>query len=1077
MIRKSATTLLISMGILSATWAQLPYSTDFSTGYTVGNDLAGQQGWVKAAGTNAFDITAAGTADSAPTLFDGIDAAVYQTVSSGNAIDDQWDGVVDFAVSRTDPAFANGAILAVGLSSNNGGNLAGADDVYVNVSSGFPDQLKVSISGGATIIDVDSAFCGWDAPDPGIDLQTDTLRLAYAIRKTRDSGVYSMTCSLSNLTSGAAVDGTIASFGTCQTAYDSATLPYLLMQHDGGAGYNGNTNQFDVAVDELSLSHSTGNLPTLYPTAVSAIPDDGTVDLAWGAVVEAQSYDILRDDVVIASGITTNVYNDSGLSNGTEYKYVVRSKAADATDADSAPVYATPDTAAINETFLDTTFDTADGYSDGILDAQSRWLEITAGAANAFTVDADGNGYALSTAGAAATNGAGVYWSRECTNTAGSVWSGSIVFTVNASNSPMTEKVEGVNTQQVANITGNPEWGGASDFFRFGLSSDVDNSVVMPNNGVTTAIMSWYTDTGDIRFGMNSRFIGQNDILNLSAAELGWDPTWANSTPSNEVDLVTDSIQLDYRIRKALGNDSYTGELIAHVGGNSYTGNVQYAANKPAALWDSDTAHFVMAYGETQWEPTTPDLLQVSVDSVSVTHTNASETPIFAPDATGASVSGALELTVVCKTKGEEDHVDIYRSEVDGTSYVKIASLTNGVDYTDVSSIIYVDNSGLSDLRTYFYVFKANYGGTDSEFSNQVLNRALDFGVAMRMGATEFVSSHVNYSISQIESNGILFVSGAGVASPLGTTSWIDDAAYDTGVSAVLCGIYQMVTNGSTTSHMQVRNYTGLDKFRMNPNGMDGAFLLWCEEVGGESVDATASAVGATINGHKTDVFRLAIRNGSSWYASETSGSDTTFSLSDLTEENWYSVTPGVLGGPLMSLSGSPVAGSSLGLTDINAVGIFSEDTGGGHKYLEGATLTQGSSPTVYMQWADSMGIYNEDAAFTNDFDGDGLDNGTEWGLGGNPANANNQGITERFGGADGLGNFLYIYPRLKSVNRPTYTVLETSSLTIIPFFNNEGTHAISAGGEWPDKSDFEAVTNAVPMDTDAKFFKVEVSE
>ncbi|MDZ8120238.1 formylglycine-generating enzyme family protein [Pontiella agarivorans] len=137
---------------------------------------------------------------------------------------------------------------------------------------------------------------------------------------------------------------------------------------------------------------------------------------------------------------------------------------------------------------------------------------------------------------------------------------------------------------------------------------------------------------------------------------------------------------------------------------------------------------------------------------------------------------------------------------------------------------------------------------------------------------------------------------------------------------------------------------------------------------------------------------------------------------------------------------------------------------------------------TDYQVWADSQGIYMNDAICTNDYDGDGLDNVTEWGFGGDPRNPSDAtGRLPRYMvGAD--GNFLIIHPRPKNGPYPKYNIFSDTDLVNTPGFELEklGNYAVTLGGQWDSgnwASNIESVTNVFPSTMSTKFFKLKVSE
>ncbi len=73
---------------------------------------------------------------------------------------------------------------------------------------------------------------------------------------------------------------------------------------------------------------ATPKEPTDPPGAftLSATAGDSVINLSWTAAQYAVSYDVYRNGSVVASDITAKTYQDSGLTNGTEYTYKVIAK-------------------------------------------------------------------------------------------------------------------------------------------------------------------------------------------------------------------------------------------------------------------------------------------------------------------------------------------------------------------------------------------------------------------------------------------------------------------------------------------------------------------------------------------------------------------------------------------------------------------------------------------------------------------------------------------------------------------------------------------------------------------------------
>ena len=85
------------------------------------------------------------------------------------------------------------------------------------------------------------------------------------------------------------------------------------------------------------------------PATLTATAGNGEVSLNWGASTGADGYNVYRSnttggpyDLQIASGLVTTTYNDTTVSNGTTYYYVVRAVNAAGESANSPEASATP---------------------------------------------------------------------------------------------------------------------------------------------------------------------------------------------------------------------------------------------------------------------------------------------------------------------------------------------------------------------------------------------------------------------------------------------------------------------------------------------------------------------------------------------------------------------------------------------------------------------------------------------------------------------------------------------------------------------------------------------------------------
>jgi hypothetical protein len=122
--------------------------------------------------------------------------------------------------------------------------------------------------------------------------------------------------------------------------------------------------------------------------------------------------------------------------------------------------------------------------------------------------------------------------------------------------------------------------------------------------------------------------------------------------------------------------------------------------------------------------------------------------------------------------------------------------------------------------------------------------------------------------------------------------------------------------------------------------------------------------------------------------------------------------------------------------------------------------------------WAYGFGLSGADAAPDYDYDGDGLTNIEEYGLGGNPTNALDIGYASSIGTvADGGSNwFEVVHAKRSDPNSGITYDLETTEDLVFPAWTN-GSYTV-VGSSTID-ADFDAVTNRTPVDVDTKFTRL----
>ncbi|VGO13298.1 hypothetical protein PDESU_01854 [Pontiella desulfatans] len=743
----------------------------------------------------------------------------------------------------------------------------------------------------------------------------------------------------------------------------------------------------------------------------------------------------------------------------------------------------------VTGTRIDTDFAATDSpvYADGDLDGQNGWAAITNSGANAFNVDSTGDGFAETisvsnsfdtTLGNQVVFDDGDQWT---TNGIGSQWSGTIAFSFQTGSGTNLVKSREIaagvtNTIEVADLNNRR-------VLNLGLTTNPDS--VFAQGELDDVNINFHINGGKglaVTFG--GAGFGDNQMNLVGRADLGWDPEWeasgedgfATAGPDYDSDLMV----CDYVIRKTTIADTYLAVVDVTVGGTTYQG-------KPILLeklvpYASDGLKFALGHDHESDIDGTFSRVDVAIDSLSMTHAVSAD-PLALPPFNMAVDGGDLSALVSWEGAYEADSVELFRSEVDGAG--PYTSLTNDLVFS-------YGDEGLTDKRTYFYTTIAHYSGGDSPRSEQAILRALGKTALMEWGhATDIVNAHLNYAGCNLRDPAAVATNGiANYVSDGFDDSLVEDAVvYNTNNYPLVYGIMQHNLPGGVIDQNTDR-WSNVHKFRDDAAGdyikidaLNAALdaysaLLWVE---GASVDATAAQTTWEVDANNAwngNGLRAAVRNGSTWYVSETTfNSGGTASIVDIASEKWAVLTPATL----TSTSMMTVSGASFiirTLDNITAVGAFGDtQTGAADKNLLYFGLLQKTALTAFEQWTDSQGIYNDDAGMADDPDSDDASNLEEWGLGGNPMNAADVGIKERYMDCDGA-SITYIYPRLKSADRPNYTVLETTDLVNIGWGDNESAYTITSGGDWPGRGVlFEAVTNVIPVDVDTKFLKLEISE
>ena len=200
------------------------------------------------------------------------------------------------------------------------------------------------------------------------------------------------------------------------------------------------------------------------------------------------------------------------------------------------------------------------------------------------------------------------------------------------------------------------------------------------------------------------------------------------------------------------------------------------------------------------------------------------------------------------------------------------------------------------------------------------------------------------------------------------------------------------------------------------------------------------------------------------------------------------------LGSFTIGKSWDPVGG-----TNITSSGVFEWMMANNRLSIDGVVDTNASSYNItydgwsgklrlpgaldagekYVAWVEGFGLSatNESGSITNDFDLDGLENLTEYALGGNPVIPDADSINPTISTMAGTNMLAYVYNRRLDADARKLTyglTVSTNALTSAtwsPIGNALET------GFGPIDASFESVTNAIPTDTPIGFVNLLVTE
>ncbi len=207
---------------------------------------------------------------------------------------------------------------------------------------------------------------------------------------------------------------------------------------------------------------------------------------------------------------------------------------------------------------------------------------------------------------------------------------------------------------------------------------------------------------------------------------------------------------------------------------------------------------------------------------------------------------------------------------------------------------------------------------------------------------------------------------------------------------------------------------------------------------------------------------RFVLRDNAGWHVSEptTYVSGSAFSL-EATELAYFGYDPT---NSIVAIGTS----ETPSFNEIDWVGFQVDatrgpNTGGANAGLRKFSVQAfpGSLETAFVQWANSFLLSGTNALVSADPDGDRLNNLYEFGLGGNPTNGNDTGISPTYAvvAQSGTNGFQYVYPR-RTGDSGLHYALELNPDLVSGSWSNIGTSAETGSGTLD--VDFESVTNRI---------------
>ncbi len=1061
---------------------------DFST-YSDG-DINGVDGWVAA--TNGFTVVG-GELQLPLTMSSRVmNAGSGTSLAAGERI----RITLDYRLS-VGPTRKHGHFFGFGVQTNATapvvGGIGSADmvDAYVfNFAlepsfrySGqitfMPDRAQWNLYTGTLLADPDCGFNPYGyytnvVPYDSaayIDSDSDVLRTVYTITKTQSSNLFYVTMLTTNATTGASVTASASNVSRAG-AWSSPSLWFTL----NNVKEDGYTNHIQyVKMEKLDPVVAA-------PTGVSALALDGEVQLAWNLMPGA-TYDVYRSTTSgvygapLVTDLTTESYLDTPVSNGTTYYYVVVAKYSNGDSGFSDEASGTPQTIYVDQLVYSTDFS---GIALGDLAADADWAQISGSSNHAFEVISNGASNVADTA----------VVESYFTNTVGNA-----VYLEKLFRNNQDDAVEGY-IDVVVSVTAN----GAADsdhtnqgVLGFGLTSSTSESLLTSKAAMALLHVTVRNENNiAILFGQDGNDDSGNRLAYLSWSELNWNPKPIMATTNLNVgssalprDLETDPIRISWKIRKTREAGKFQAwasmsNLLtaAHNDGSPVEIASATVSGKTAA-YDTPASLFAMGHYYKSNLAGRYSTLHATVSEVSLSHTSGNEPVVKAPTVTSV-LAGDREVTVS------------WSPVLDAEGYTLTLQTTNGETYVvadNITATTKTDSPRWNDIPN-TYTLTANFGEDLSP------NTASTNFVASPVGLVPAYHLNQQFGGTARTTTVAIATSGATMMYRNAMTTPFFQNGVDGYTGPTIYGMQQVWDNELGTKSAYdlckleiVNNYAGWHLNSSDPSsgwqtGPYGAFLgfITAPDMGYSTFDATATTLyikarwqGWSIGnaGSVDNACRIAIRNGTTWYVSNEkysnggNGADLrTVTVADVANSLWRPLTVN----PTAEMTfGAAVAGSTLSLTDVNAIGWFHNKQWGSAMY-ELDVKVQGALPS-YDYWVGKQGAAFTNSAPTLDPDNDGVINQWEYAFGGNPLSANTADLPSIVIDPDAPDFVTCIYKKQRDpVSGITYGLKSTDDL-LYGSWGNAGTTSEGVIDYY-----WKAVTNKVSSSIAAEFFKVEVS-